>query len=617
VASQAEHDGPARSPGGYAPLRSYAPIGDGRCVALVADDGAIDWLAWPNLDSPSVFATLLDADTGGSCQVAPTEPYTSTRRYLPDTNVLETTFTTESGVARLVDALTLQGAGLAPGRELQRRVEGVSGEVPIAWSVRPRFGYGQAGTRLAWRSGMPVATAGSDALAVCSFGAGVARIDGDTVRGTFLSRAGSVGVVALCGAHQEPLVLPARSDLDDRLERTVARWRAWTADRSYRGPWREAVLRSALALKLLVHAPSGAVAAAATTSLPEQLGGERNWDYRFCWVRDAAFTIDALLRLGCAPEAEAYFWWLLQATQLTHPRLHPLYRLDGGARQRERVLPLSGYEGSRPVRVGNAAAGQQQLDSYGELLQCAWLYAEGNGGLDREVGRRLAEVADLVCRLWRDTDAGIWEVRSAPQHFTHSAMMCWVALDRAMALADRGLLPTRHLERWRREAGACRDFIEQQCYSQELESYTRFAGGAELDASLLLGLLAGYGDPQGERWRGTVDAIRRELGHGPYLYRYTGQDGLSGTEGAFLSCSFWLAEALARTGRVDEAVILMEQLVALSNDVGIYAEEIDPDTGDFLGNLPQGLTHLALVSAATAIAEQSVEGESMPEEGVG
>jgi GH15 family glucan-1,4-alpha-glucosidase len=597
-----------RSPGGYAPLRSYAPIGDGRCVALVADDGGIDWLAWPNLDSPSIFAALLDADSGGSFALAPSEPFTCTRRYLLDTNVLETTFTTASGVVRLLDALTLRGTGLEPGRELQRRVEGVSGAVPITWSVRPRFGYGRARTRFGSRSGVPVATAGSDALAVCSFGAGTAHIEGDTVRGDFRTGPGSVGVVALCGAHQEPLVLASRSDLDERFEHTVASWRAWTAERSYGGPWQEAVVRSALALKLLVHSPSGAVAAAATTSLPEQLGGERNWDYRFCWVRDAAFTIDALLRLGCAPEAEAYFWWLLQATQLTHPRLHPLYRLDGGTNRREQVLPLSGYEGSRPVRVGNAAATQQQLDSYGELLQCAWLYAESVHGLDREVGRRLAEVADLVCVLWRQPDAGIWEVRSAPQRFTHSAMMCWVALDRATDLADRGLLPARHRGRWRREAEACRDFVEQHCYSDALGSYTRFAGSEELDASVLLGLLAGYGDPMGPRWRGTVEAVRRDLGHGPYLYRYTGQDGLSGTEGAFLSCSFWLAEALARTGLVDEAVILMEQLVALANDVGIYAEEIDPDTGAFLGNLPQGLTHLALVSAATAIAEAGTTG---------
>ncbi|EWT05418.1 glycosyl hydrolase [Intrasporangium chromatireducens Q5-1] len=608
--------GMGRSSNGYAPLRAYAPIGDGRSVALVAEDGSIDWLAWPNLDSATLFAALLDVDAGGFFRLAPAGPCTVTRRYLPDTNVLETTFTTASGVARVVDALTLREERLGPARELQRRVQGVSGTVPMAWVVQPRFGYGRARTRLGSRAGVPVATSGADALAVCSFGAGTARIEGDTVRGEFETSPGSRGVVALCGAHQEPLVLPSPSELDARLEHTIAAWRAWATGRSYRGAWRDPVLRSALALKLLVHAPSGAVAAAATTSLPEQLGGERNWDYRFCWVRDAAFIIDALLQLGCAPEAEAYFWWLMQATQLTHPRLHPLYRLDGGTSTTERVLPLAGYENSRPVRIGNAAAAQQQLDSYGELLQCAWLYAKGAGGLDAEIGRRLAEVADLVGRLWRETDAGIWEVRSAPQHFTHSKMMCWVTLDRALALADQGLLPDRHVDRWRREADLCRDFIEQQCYSDELGSYTRFPATTELDASLLLGLLAGYGDPTGARWHGTVAAVRRELGHGPYLYRYLGQDGLSGTEGVFLSCSFWLAEALARTGSVAEARTLMDELVSLANDVGIYAEEIDPATGAFLGNLPQGLTHLALISAAAAIAEIEIAEAGVADAGV-
>lgn len=598
--------GRGRSRDGYAPIRSYAPIGDGRSIALVAQDGSIDWLPWPDLDSATVFAALLDADAGGSFRLAPTEPSTVARRYLPDTNVLETTFTTDTGVARVVDALTLRGETLGPARELQRRVEGVSGTVPMAWAVQPRFDYGRARTRLGSRAGVPVAAAGADAVAVCAFDAGTTRIVGETVRGQFTTTPGSCGVVALCGAHQEPLVLPSRSELDARLDHTIEAWRAWTAGRSYHGDWRDPVLRSALALKLLVFAPSGAVAAAATTSLPEQLGGERNWDYRFCWVRDAAFIIDALLQFGCAPEAEAYFWWLMQATQLTHPRLHPLYRLDGGTSTRERVLPLAGYENSRPVRVGNAAAAQQQLDSYGELLQCAWLYVKGGGVVDPEVGRRLGEVADLVCRLWREADAGIWEVRSAPQHFTHSKMMCWVTLDRAISLADQGLLPDRHLDRWRREADQCRDFIEQQCYSEKAGSYTRFPGTTELDASLLLGLLAGYGDAAGARWRDTVEAVRRELGHGPYLYRYVGQDGLSGTEGVFLSCSFWLVEALARTGSVDEARTLMDELVSLANDVGIYAEEIDPATGAFLGNLPQGLTHLALVSAATAITEASM-----------
>jgi len=597
------HDRGAEARSGYAPLRAYAPIGDGRCVALVADDGAIDWLAWPDLDSASVFAAVLDHAAGGSCRVAPTVPFAVTRRYLTGTNVLETTYATETGTARVVDAMTFRGRRLGPGRELQRRVHGVTGSVPMAWRVQPRFGYGQDATRLGWRSGIPVATAGSVALAVRTFGAGTPQLEAGAVGGSFATAAGSRTTLALCGAHQEPLVFPTLAELDERFAHTVASWRTWTATRTYDGPWRPEVLRSALALKLLVYAPSGAVAAAATTSLPEQVGGGRNWDYRYCWIRDAAFTLNALLRLGCAPEAEAYFWWLLQATQLTHPRLQPLYRLDGGSSLRERNVALAGYRGSRPVRVGNAAAAQQQLDTYGELLQCAWLYAGSGGRIDAEVGHRLGEVADLVCTLWRQPDAGIWEVRSEPLHFTHSKMMCWVALERAGQLADRGLLPRGHRGRWRREADACRDYIETHCYSGSLAAYARSAGSEDLDASVLLGLLSGYGSSGGNRWVTTVDAIRRGLGNGPYVYRYTGGDGLPGTEGAFVSCSFWLAEALARTGRPAQAAALMDELVALANDVGIYAEEIDPRTGAFLGNLPQGLSHLALISAATAIAE--------------
>jgi GH15 family glucan-1,4-alpha-glucosidase len=410
-------------------------------------------------------------------------------------------------------------------------------------------------------------------------------------------------LLALCSAHQEPLVFPSRVELDRRFDKTVATWRAWAATRAVEGRWQDVVTRSALTLKLLIHARTGAVAAAATTSLPEQVGGARNWDYRFCWIRDAAFTLDSLFRLGCAPEARAYFWWLVHASQLTHPRLHPLYRLDGGARIIERELPLDGYLGSRPVRVGNAAAEQMQLDVYGELLQTAWLYAEAGEHIDADIAKRLAEIADLVCRIWQLPDAGIWEVRSKPAHFTHSKMMCWIALDRADRLAERGILPSRHRDSWAAQATALRTFVEERCFSDQLQSYRRSADSEELDASVLLGLLSGYGDPAGTRWDQTVRAIRRGLGHGAYVYRYTGEDGLAGGEGAFVSCSFWLAEALARTGQLADATDLMDQLVALSNDVGLYAEEINPETGEFLGNLPQGLSHLSLISAATAIAE--------------
>ena len=592
-------------PDGHVPLRSYAVIGDGRTVALIAEDGAIDWLAWPDLDSGSVFAALLDAEDGGRFTLAPAVAFRTERRYLPGTNVLETTFLTRDGVVRVVDTLTLRGRGLGPSRELQRRVEAVSGTVPMTWELRPRFGDGRRPTRLSWRSGMPVATCGSDALAVHLAHAGTPTLDADAVRGSFDAVVGTPAVLALSAAHQEPLVFPTGRELDDRFTATVASWRTWSSAMAYRGRWQEAVERSALILKLLIFAPSGAVAAAATTSLPEQIGGERNWDYRFCWVRDAAFTLAALLRLGYAPEATAYFWWLVQATQLTHPKLQPLYRLDGGAHAVEKVLPMPGYRGSRPVRAGNAAAGQLQLDTYGELLQTVWLYVQAGGRLDPEIGGRVADLADLVCKQWQQPDAGIWEVRSAPAHFTQSKMMCWVALDRAARLADEGFVPRRHRDRWRDQARACGDFIEEHCFSEELGSYMRSAGSDELDASVLLGVLSGYGDARSDRWTGTVDAVRRGLGRGPHLLRYSGEDGLTGTEGAFTSCAFWMVEAMARTGRVEDAAVLMEQLVGLANDVGIYAEEIDPDTGDFLGNLPQGLSHLALISAAHAIAEEA------------
>jgi GH15 family glucan-1,4-alpha-glucosidase len=589
----------------YVPIRDYAAIGDGRTVALVALDGSIDWLCLPELDSPSVFAAALDADRGGRFTLEPEIEAKVSRRYVPDTNVLETTFTTARGVVRVTDAMALPDAELGPTRELVRRVDGLSGQVPMRWRITPAFGYAARAPRLERRGGTPVATSGPDAIAFCSWDAGEGQIHDEAIFGRFDTREGTSALIALCAAHQEPLVFPRREDIEGRLEATATYWRGWAGHRAYDGPWRDAVIRSALALKLLVHAPSGAIAAAASASLPEEIGGERNWDYRFCWVRDSAFTLSALLELGCPGEAEAFFWWLLHASQLTHPRLQVLYRLNGGERARERTLELHGYRGSRPVRVGNDAAAQTQLDIYGDLLQAAFVYTEAGGRLDSETGKRLAGNADLVCRIWREPDSGIWEVRRPPGHFTHSKMMCWVALDRALRLAGAGHLPRGRESAWRRERKAIGDFVETNCWSDQLGSYTREAGREELDASLLLGVLLGYdaGDP--DRLSRTVDAIRRELGRGPLLSRYTGEDGLRGGEGAFLCCSFWLADALARIGRCDEATALMDELVALANDVGLFAEEIDPVSNEFLGNTPQGLVHLALIAAAVSISKAS------------
>lgn len=334
---------------GYAELRDYAVIGDGRCVSLVARDGSVDWLAWPDLDSPTLFAAVLDPVRGGRFLLQPDVPCTSIRRYLPGTNVLETTFTTAGGMVRVTDALTIATPhALAPGRELVRRVEGLAGSVPMCWSVQPRFGYGAQAPHLTHRAGVPVATSGPDAVAVCAWSAGQPQLTGDAVASGFRTEAGTRHLLALPYAHQEPLVLPPRAECEARLDHTVATWRHWADKRTYAGPWCEAVLRSALALKLLVFAPSAAVAAAATCSLPEELGGERNWDYRFSWIRDSAFTLNAFLKLGCAPEATGYFWWLMHASQLTHPRLHVLYRLDGGSRAPEKTCPCRATAARRP-----------------------------------------------------------------------------------------------------------------------------------------------------------------------------------------------------------------------------------------------------------------------------
>jgi GH15 family glucan-1,4-alpha-glucosidase len=546
---------------------------------------------------------VLDSARGGRFELRPEIPFEVERSYVSDTNVLQTTFITDRGRVRVTDGMTLP-SGLAPGRELVRRIEGLSGGVPLLWSVEPRFGYGLQPGRLERRLGFPVAISAGDAIAVCPSSAGEWECRHGRVSARFEAVEGARAQIVLSVSHQEPLVFPPQHEVDERLESTIAFWRRWTSSRTYDGHWREAVTRSALALKLLVFAPSGAIAAAATTSLPEELGGERNWDYRYSWVRDSAFTLDAFLRLGCPSEAEAFFWWLMHASQLTHPRLQVLYRLGGGASAPERTLDLDGYCGSKPVRVGNGAAGQRQLDVYGDVLQTAWLYACARDRLDEDIGRRLADIADFVCTIWRQPDSGIWEVRSEPVHFIHSKMMCWVALDRASRLARSGRIPDRRVKLWEREAEAIRTFVEAHGWSEAKQSYVRSAGSTELDASLLMAVLLGYDDPGSQRLRATVRAIRTELGKGPLLYRYSGEDGLAGSEGFFLTCSFWLVDALARLGHIDEAAESMEALLAFANDVGLYAEEVEPGTGDFLGNFPQALVHLALINAAASISEQ-------------
>jgi GH15 family glucan-1,4-alpha-glucosidase len=594
---------------GYAAIRDYALVGDGRTGALIARDGSVDWLCLPNFDSPSVFARVLDAERGGSFRLEPAVPFEAERRYLDDSNVLETTFTTAQGTVRLTDAMTLSDdQAISPMRELVRKAEGMAGAVPLRWSFDPRFGYGARRTRIERRSRHWFAEDGSDALVLGICDAPDGTFANGIVTGEVALEQGRSALWSLAAAHGEPLVIPGRSDAERRLARTTAFWPAWAAQIQYEGPWREAVVRSALVQKLLVFAPSGARVAAPTASLPEWIGGTRNWDYRYTWLRDGCWSLDAGLRLGFHKGAQAFFWWLMQASRLTQPELRILYRVDGSPQAPERELPwLEGYRGSGPVRIGNGAARQLQLDVYGGVLESIWLYVQQVGHIDRDTSKQVARIADWVATHWRDPDSGIWEVRSEPTHFIQSKAFCWIALDRACKLAERGAIPDRSV-RWRAAADELREFIETQGWDEELGSYVRATDLREPDASLLTMPLLGYGDPKGERICSTIDTIERELRQGPFVYRYGGDDGVGGAEGAFLTCSFWLVEALAHAGRLDRAHALMDELIGLANDVGLYSEEVDPHTHDFLGNFPQALTHLALVNAAVGIADEEAAG---------
>jgi GH15 family glucan-1,4-alpha-glucosidase len=591
----------------YRPIGDYASIGDCRTAALVSKDGSIDWLCVPRFDSPSVFAAILDATGGGRFALRPAGDVRGTsRRYLPGTNVLETTFTTASGIARLTDMMTPPldaGTGLQPSHEILRRIQVVEGEVDVEVLFDPRPVYGQRPHR-ALRAGAAVLCAwGSEAIVLRSE-VPLASDAGSVLRGHERLRAGERRFVVLGYDEHVPSVIPALGeDADRAIDLTERWWRDWSRSLAYEGPYREAVLRSALVLKLMTFAPSGAIVAAPTTSLPEAIGGNRNWDYRYCWLRDASLTLRALFDLGFTSEAEAFNSWLLHATRLTWPRLQILYDVYGRARLDEREIDrLEGYERSRPVRVGNGAAGQLQLDVYGEVIEAAYRYVARGGRLDRTSAGMLAGLGRTVARSWRAPDEGIWETRGGRRHHTFSRVMCWVALDRLIRLAETGHL---HADRgeFRRERDAIRAEVETRGYNARLGSYVSELDGDEVDAALLLVGLHGYASFEEARMRGTLARVRERLGANGLLFRNRDGDGLRGREGAFGICSFWAVEALARSGQVDEARETFERLLAFGNDVGLYAEEIDPDTGAALGNFPQAFTHVGLINAALTLRD--------------
>jgi GH15 family glucan-1,4-alpha-glucosidase len=585
---------------GYAPIQDYALIGDGRTCALVARDGSIDWLALPRLDSDTIFARLLDAEHGGAFELAPEIDFRVEREYVESSNVLQTTFVTARGTVRVTDAITLDHGGLLPWFELVRRVEGVTGSVPMRWRITPRFGVGEeAGETAIELLGEAVrATSRGLSLVVYPFDAGDPHHTESEIGASFETERGSSGLLVLRATHDEPIPFARREWAERRLVDTVADWKRWLAEAGVEGEWNAAARRSALALRLLTYVPTGAIVAAPTTSLPERIGGDRNYDYRYSWVRDTAYTLDALINLNLLVQVHASFAWLLAAVEKTEPNLHVFYDLDGEIVSSQAELELEGYRRSRPVRRGNGAAGQLQLGCYGDLLETAELYVRDGNALDDVTARRLAEILDHLTTIWTKEDSGIWELPEL-QHYTVSKLGVWTAFDRALWLVEHGQLPRDRAERWRECAKDVREFIERECWSESRGCYVMFPGSGKLDASVLRISRMKFLDLRGERLGSLVDAIRDELdAGGGLLYRYSGQHR---AEGAFVACSFWLVEALARAGRLEEARETMREVLARRNDVGLFAEEIDPETGAFLGNFPQGLSHLALINAAAAI----------------
>ena len=590
----------------YAPISSYGVIGDMRTAALVGLNGSIDWYCAPEFSSCSVFASLLDARRGGSFCISPTEAYTTEQRYLPATNVLVTTFHCDSGGAlEICDFMPVDRNGRR-GRyaELHRQVRCTRGTVDVLVRFAPRLNYAATRTRLIPRRNGVLATDDDDEALALSAPADVWwHLESDIATANF--RLGCDEHAWFVLRYDDDEVLPIDEyGSEEALRDTVAFWDSWVSRIRYRGRHRAVVERSALTLKLLCYEASGAIVAAATTSLPEEIGGSRNWDYRFTWLRDAAFTLDALHAIGQIDEAGAWMAFLRRVTRKSGAKhLQIMYGIDGARDLTERSLPhLEGYRCSGPVRVGNGAYDQLQLDVYGEVLATAYLWSR-NAPVGEGTWASLCRLVDWVADHWREPDSGIWEVRAGVQHYVMSKVMCWVALDRGIRIATEFDLRA-DLDRWNSERDAIRADILERGWSESKQSFVQYYGTEALDAANLIIPMVGFLPGDDPHVKGTIAATLRELTSEDreLVYRYRNEDGLEGGEGVFSICTFWLAQALILSGAVDQGERIFLRMLKHANHVGLYSEELDPENGEFLGNFPQAFTHIALINCADALA---------------
>lgn len=587
------------------PIQDYAAIGDCRSVALVSRLGSVDWLCWPRLDSGSIFGAIVDRFRGGHWAITPEGDFRSEQHYIPGSNVLQTLFASANGRATLTDLMPVcdevhKQTAVVPDRHLLRELRCTDGEMRFQMDFRPRPDYARH----------PVAVEAKGALGVrVALGLGVGwlrstaplRTDADGATGQIHLRRGELMQISLTYSEEAPAVLPPLGDAAHAaIERSVRWWRGWLTASRYRGPYRNEVERSLLALKLLAFAPSGAIIAAATTSLPERIHDSLNWDYRFCWLRDASLTVRALLGLGYVDEVESFVSWMLHSTRLTQPRLRVLYDVYGRMPARETTLGhLDGYRGSRPVRLGNSARNQFQLDTYGEVVEAAAQFAEHQGHLDRTAQKVLIGFGRYVAKHWNQPDRGMWESRSGGKNHTHSRLMCWTALDRLLQMEKKGLIQGAPVHEFLLQRERIRHQIEERAWNSTLNSYAQTLDGEKVDASLLRIPWHGFERADSARMQATGQRILERLGAGDgLLYRYRRQP----QEGAFGACGFWAVEYLAMGGgTLEHAHALFREQLRFMSPVGLLSEEVDSETGDALGNMPQAFTHVGLISAALTL----------------